>query len=184
MLVGKDVSNIWRKLPLERIALECALILPSLILQKPHPRSRSADHVKAVNCRLQKWKNGDIMDLLQEGHTIQQQLPERRKAGGEKFIKVFTVLMFRGKVKATIRMLNKQVNNVGVLSLNDQIEERDSVKSVRDILQDKHPVGQPAHQDAILINEDVDYSDVHLVIFDSIDALAIKQALLNRFCNP
>ena len=33
--------------PLERIALKCAMILPSLILQKPHPRSRSADHVKA-----------------------------------------------------------------------------------------------------------------------------------------
>ena len=118
------------------------------------------------------------MDLLQEGCTIQQRLPERRKTGDEKFIKVFTGLVFRGKVKAAVRLLNKQANSVGVLSLNDQIKVRGSVQSVRDILRDKHPVDQPAHQDAILPNEDVDYSDVYPVIFDSVDALAMKQAAL------
>lgn len=162
--------------PLERIALKCAMILPSLVLQKPHPRSRSADHVKAVHRRLQKWKNGDISDLLYEGRTIQQRLPERKQVDEEKFAKVFTSLMFRGKVRDAIRWLNKQA--AGVLSLEDQVQEKDCEKLVRDILREKHPASEPAHQDAILTHEYVDCSDVHPVIFDSIDALAIKQAAL------
>ena len=108
--------------PLERIALKCAMILPSLILQKPHPRSRSADHVKAIHRRLQKWKNGEIIDLLQEGCTIQQRLPQRRQADDEKLENVFTSLMFRGKVRDAVRLLNKQANGAGVLSLDDQVK--------------------------------------------------------------
>ena len=50
--------------PLERIALKCAMILPSLILQKPLPTSRSANQMKAIHHRLQKWKNGEIIDIL------------------------------------------------------------------------------------------------------------------------
>ena len=108
--------------PLERIALKCAMILPSLILQKPHPRSRSADHMKAIHRRLQKWKNGEIIDLLREGCAIQQRLPQRRQADDEKLEKVFTSLMFHGKVRDAVRLLNKQANGAGVLSLDDQVK--------------------------------------------------------------
>ena len=38
---------------------------------------------------------------------------------------------------------------------------------------------EPADQDAILTNEYEDYSDVHPLIFYSINALAIKQAALH-----
>ena len=176
--LAKCLSYMVKAPPLERIALKCAMILPSLILQKPHSRSRSADHVKAVHRRMQRWKNGEILDLLHEGRTIQQRLPERSQKSDEKFVKVFTSLMFRGKVRAAIRLLNKQANSAGILSLNDLVEERDTPKSVRDILREKHPDGEPAHQDAILASANVNCPDVHPVIFESIDALAIKQAAL------
>ena len=165
--------------PLESIALKCAMILPSLILQKPHPRSRSADHVKAIHCRLQKWKNGEIRDMLREGRTIQQRLPQRKQADDEKLENVFTSLMLRGKVRNAIQLLNKQANGVGVLSLDDQVNEGGRVRSVRDSLHEKHPNGKPAHQNAIRAHEDMDYTEVHPVIFDSIDALSIKQAALH-----
>ena len=49
---------------------------------------------------------------------------------------------------------------------------------MRDILREKHPNGEPAHQSVIRAHEDMDYTEVHPVIFDSIDALSIKQAAL------
>ena len=49
---------------------------------------------------------------------------------------------------------------------------------MRDILREKHPNGEPAHQSLIRAHEDMDYTEVHPVIFDSIDALSIKQAAL------
>ena len=62
--------------------------------------------------------------------------------------------------------------------MDDLVEERDTPKSVRDILREKHPDSEPAHQDAILASANVNCPDVHPVIFESIDALAIKQAAL------
>ena len=162
--------------PLERIALKCAMILPSLILQKPLPTSRSANQMKAIHHRLQKWKNGEIIDILREGHTIKQRLPHRKQADIKKLENVFTSLVFCGKVRNSIQLLNKQANGAGVLSLADQVNE--GGQSVRDILREKHPNGEPAHQSAIRAHEDMDHTEVHPVIFDSIDALSIKQAAL------
>ena len=105
----------------------------SLILQKPHPRWRSTDHVKAIYYRLQKWKNGDT---LHERRTIQQCLLEKKQVDDEKFAKVLTSLVFRGKVRDAFRLLNKQANIAGVLSLDNQVQEKGCVRSVREILRE------------------------------------------------
>ena len=47
---------------------------------------------------------------------------------------------------------------------------------MRDILSEKHPLGQPAHHDAII---DDDPPDVHPVLFESLDAGMIRSAALH-----
>ena len=48
--------------------------VPALLLQKPHARSKSREHVKCLERRLLLWCEGDIDALLVEGQTIQQHL--------------------------------------------------------------------------------------------------------------
>ena len=59
---------------MECIALKAAMVLPALLLQKPHIQSKSREHIKCLERRLHLWREGDIDALLAEGHTIQQHL--------------------------------------------------------------------------------------------------------------
>ena len=56
---------------LEGVAFKAAMILPALLLQKPHARSRTKEHTKHLERRLNLWKEGDLASLLDEGQTIQ-----------------------------------------------------------------------------------------------------------------
>ena len=73
---------------LESVAITAAMVLPSLILQKPHPSSSKAkEHIECIERRLKLWKEGNIKELVKEGQTIQQHLKNitpkeiRRKSG-------------------------------------------------------------------------------------------------------
>ena len=58
---------------MECIALKAAVVLPALLLQKPHIQSKSSRNIKCLECCLHLWY-GDNDALLIEGHTIQQHL--------------------------------------------------------------------------------------------------------------
>ena len=45
---------------LEAIALKAAITLPSLMLQKPHAKSKTHDHISCLQRRLSLWEKGDI----------------------------------------------------------------------------------------------------------------------------
>ena len=75
--------------------------------------------------------------------------------------------MCKGKTHAALDLL---VNNGkgGVLRLDDPANPSDTnFPSVREVLQSKHPPGQPAVTDAILPGVPL---EIHPVVFDSIDA--------------
>ena len=55
---------------LESIALKAAMIAPSLLLQKPHPTSKSKDHVECLQRRLEMWRLGDINGPILEGRVL------------------------------------------------------------------------------------------------------------------
>ena len=42
---------------LESIALKAAMTLPSLMLQKPHAKSKTHDHISCLQCRLSLWES-------------------------------------------------------------------------------------------------------------------------------
>lgn len=51
---------------LECVALKAAMILSSIMLQRPHPKSKYKDLIAWLKDRLAKWKEGDIDSLLHE----------------------------------------------------------------------------------------------------------------------
>jgi len=55
------------------MALKAAMVLPPLLLQRPHHRSTNHDHKQCLERRLQLWKEGDLLQLLQVGRTIPRQ---------------------------------------------------------------------------------------------------------------
>ena len=47
------------------------MLMPILLLQKPHSRSKTREHVACFSCRLVSWNDGDIDSLMQEARAIQ-----------------------------------------------------------------------------------------------------------------
>ena len=170
---------------LEAFAVKAALTMPAL--QKPSAKSKSLDHVNCLRRRFALWEKGDILELLKEGKTIQRQLQGSRSRRDEReearTAHRFSKLMMEGRVRAALRYLSKR-EHTGLLSL-DQIMTEDptssSRKTVREILEDKHPDANPANADAILSapNEELPSNDFHPILFDSITAEDIRTSALH-----
>ena len=60
----------------------------------------------------------------------------------------------------------------------DGVVSDGSGRTVRDILEDKHPVSEPPHTDVIL-NEDLNNTDFHPILFDSITVEVIRNSALH-----
>lgn len=79
--------------------------------------------------------------------------------------------MFEGKTKAAICLLTEEAKG-GVLHLSDHV---DTNRTVREVLIDTHPSGQPAHP--VALTEDHP-PEVHPVSFKLIDVSMIRLAAL------
>ena len=154
---------------MESIAMKAAIVLP---VQKPSSKSKAKEHNNCLERRLRTWLDGDLNDLVSEGRIIQRRIPKTNPGDSQKCLsRSFANLMFEGKTKAAIRLLSEEAKG-GVLRLNNVA---DSHKTVRNVLIDKHPSGQPAHPDSVI--EGVP-PEVHPVLFESIDASMITSAAL------
>ena len=49
--------------------MKAAMTMPALLLQRPHPRSRSADLIACLKDRMERWKKGEIDSLIHECHS-------------------------------------------------------------------------------------------------------------------
>ena len=96
---------------LETVALQAAMVMPTLLLLKLHAKSKAKEHSVHLNRRLKQWMNGDINGLLDEGRTIQQQLDgQHEQRYGEHTARVFAKLMMEGKVRAAHRLISEDDN--------------------------------------------------------------------------
>ena len=59
---------------LESVALTAVMVLPVLLLQKPHAHSKTKEHAACLERRMVLWKKGDINGLVREGRVIQKHL--------------------------------------------------------------------------------------------------------------
>ena len=137
-----DLVNQWTmKGPMEAFALEAFFVLPPLLLQKPHAKSKTKDHIKILTSRLAKWECGKVSELLREGEEIQKQLQgntQQRSVAQEH--KVFAKLMMEGKISSAINFLGDKSKG-GVL---------ETTPDVLSSLIEKHPKAEPLKLDAML----------------------------------
>ena len=66
-------------LPLKDIVFKAIMVMPSLLLQKPSQKSKSKDHLRALEWRLELWESGEVMELLNESGTIQKNMKATNK---------------------------------------------------------------------------------------------------------
>ena len=168
---------------LESIALTAAMLLPRLLLQRPHQTSKSKEHMQCLERRLASWRAGDIDTLLTEGRTIQGRLLRNKlsnKFHEDKVARSFARLMFQGKTKAALRLINEQEKG-DLLHLDNVIGHESSTNApftVREALLSKHPDGRPASPDA-LVSGDMEPPTIHPILFESINAAVRKNAALH-----
>ena len=82
--------------------MKAAMVMPALLLQKPHPRSKAKEHVLHLERRLLLWESGKLEELMDEGRTIQRQLNRNPPRKQEDTARVFAKLMMEGKVRAAL----------------------------------------------------------------------------------
>ena len=122
------------------IALKVFMTMPSLMLQKPNKKSKAKEHLRILELRMAMWKDGRIEDLLKEGAKIQQRINSSKKRTPEDTARIFSKLMFGGKVNAALKLISDEGSG-GVLDLNDS--------TMKD-LQDKHPPAAKIQAGALL----------------------------------
>ena len=162
---------------MESIALRAATVLPILLLQKPHRTSNTKEHITCLEKRLKIWKEGNLNDLVLEGRAIQHRLPKSNSPMGKQNLsRSFANLMFAGKTKAALDQLSNNGERGGVLHLADPSDPSiPGSPSVKEVLNSKHPDGQCVKAECILSS---DHQNAHPVIFDSVDANAIRSTAL------
>ena len=86
-------------------------------------------------------------------------------------------LMMEGRVRGALQLLSRETRS-GPLSL-DRVVSDGSYRTVRDILEDDHHDSEhAAHADAIL-NEDLNNTDFHPILFDSITDEVIRNSAVH-----
>ena len=161
---------------LECVALRAAVVLPILVLQQPHRRSKPKELIACLERRLKTWKDGDLESLVEEGRAIQQRLPKTRPSQSESNLaRSFANLMFNGKTHAALDLLSNNGKG-GVLHIDHVLESgADAGLSIKDVLKAKHPVGQSASPADVPPGTP---PQPHPIIFDRMDAALIRSITL------
>ena len=95
------------------------MILPALFLQKLSKTSQAKDHSNKLEIKFQLWKNGNILDLLYEGHTIQERLRNYKSESETDEAKIFSNLIMQGRINAAVKMLSN--SNIDIHSVDDKV---------------------------------------------------------------
>ena len=130
---------------LEGIALQAAMVMPALLLQKPHPKSKAKERSQHLEHRLQLWLDGNIDSLMDEGRTIQLQFTRShstQEKSAQQTARTFAKLMMEGKVRAAFRLIAEN-NGCGPLHLDSLSGSNTTPETVREVLLRKHPPQQP-----------------------------------------
>ena len=92
----RELSQMFRayadRSALESVVMKAVMVMPALLLQKPHPRSKAKDHVICLEHCLQLWGSGKLKELLDEGCTIQYQLSRKPPKQQEDTARIFAKL--------------------------------------------------------------------------------------------
>ena len=155
--------------PLKDIALMAIHVMLDILLQKPSKNSKSVDHRKALERRLKLWEDGNVMELLFEGQTIQKNLKSAQFTQDISIIsRKFRDLMQKGDVNGALKLLTNNMAN-GILPLNEETLK---------LIKQKHPEAQDLTPDVTLQGP---LQRVHSIEYERIDeALIMKAARMTK----
>ena len=165
---------------MESVAMETLMVASTLLLQKPHSKADSKEHVRALERRMQAWKEGDIEGPLREGRTIQDQLRQfisvkNHTEKSSQAASAFAKLVMQGKIRTAHRFLSEGEGG-RILDLNALVDTSSST-TVRDALLAKHPDAREINIAALVTPSD-DPPTIHPVMFDRITGKRVKTAAL------
>ena len=145
------------------------MIMPALLLQKPAFKTTAKEHSKCLSRQLKQWESGDFDGQMSDCRTIQGKLRANSKPTNEAHLaKTFAKLIFEGKIKAAMRLLDKE-GSTNVLPLS---------QSIINELKQKHPEANEADA-SVLIDGQVPYVDP--VMFCNItESTILKSALRTK----
>ena len=152
---------------LKKIAITGVMIMPSLLLQKPSKESKSKDHPKSLEQRIELWQSGDLLELLQESLKILRNLKYVKGSKSVAHIsKIFVEEMQNGNVNGVLKLLIDNMDH-GIFSLNvDTISK----------LKMKHP--QASAPGPIILLPD-ETQNIHPVMYENITAKEVCKAAIN-----
>ena len=169
----KLLSMFNDEMPWKSIALTALFTFPILMLRKPGPQSTAKENASCLERRLVAWNAGDVDVLVREGRTLQQLMPSTGLRGSqedtEDQMKRFCQFDQQWKNEAWSSSSVARQNLHRVMPLSAQV--RDGA-TVLDVLKEKHPESQPAHENALLSvqNENPDF---HPITFNQITPEAV-----------
>ena len=147
----------------KNLALTLVHIFIPLMLQKPAQKSKAKQHVAYLLQRLELWKSGHLVLLMNEVRVIQKRLKTDHKVKKESNAKAFCRLMMVGKVGQALKFIDNNSNIKGVHMLT---------RNVKATLATKHPKGIPAPVDVKL---DIKAQAAEPVVFESITAECVEK---------
>ena len=124
------------------------MVLPALLLQRPHPKSGIKVHTRCLEDRLERWKKGDIESLHHECISIQSNLSHRHQESWDKV----------KKARAFQKLVSLSVQPDG--------------RTVKEHLLAKHPPGVLASPQSI--SDEPPVSEPHPIVFEQIDGPFIR----------
>ena len=127
---GKDfiaeTTRLWQlfnnKTLWEPVAIHLLIIFLPLMLQKPSIRSKSKDHRRYLEKRLQMWKDGELEALMAEAEEVQRRLCASKKKK-EAAVRGFSKLMMLGKVRQALKLVDAESDICGVHKLTDEVRQ-------------------------------------------------------------
>ena len=159
--------NAWvEDSPLGEVSMKAVHVMPALLLQKPSRNSKSKDHVRALERRMNLWQRGEIDALVNEAKTLQARLPKpTEKKTIQTISKQFKEKMEKGDVHGAIKLLTNNMSG-GVLPLDEPTIQ---------LLKEKHPIGRDTNESYLLQGP---VQEVNPIIFDAIDEQMVMKAAL------
>ena len=140
--------------------------MPSLLLQKPSKDSKTKDHTKALERRLQLSTDVHLAELLKEGKTIQN---SHKLVNAPKTIaqlsKKFVEQMQKDNVDSAFKLITNNMQNE-ILPLTE---------ATLKLLKQKHPKPAPSTEEVLLLDRP---ESIHQIKYKNINADVVRNAVL------
>ena len=90
------------------------------MLQKPSATSKCKEHTQTLQQRIEMWNNGKIHEIWKDGQVLQKKLTSKPQRAPEDVTRIFSRLMFEGKVGAALKFLDENSSN-SILKPTEQV---------------------------------------------------------------